>query len=155
MRINLPHPIRGNVLAEALMETTRSYQESLDVTMIKKGRLEVGSGKKVPDTLMLILVWNERTLTGSRFDFLLHRKITTGYGYSLHFPEIKMNKTYEELDIDMGTFSPWRDSDITPSSRIHLPKRPQDLEASQKLLEEFLDALFKNLGLIDEAPQGA
>lgn len=153
MRVNFAHPIRGNVLAEALMETARPYEESLDVPMIKKYRLEIGSGRKVLDTLVLILIWNECTLARGRFNFLLRRKITTGYGYSLHFPEIKMNQTYKELDIDMGTFSPWRD--IAPGSRAHLPKRPQDLEESEKLLEEFLNALFRNLGLNNEAPQGA
>ena len=155
MYVNLTHPIRGNVLAEALMKTASSYEKSRTVTTVETDRLEIGSGKEVSDTLVLILIWNERTFRRGLFNFLLRRKVTTGYGYSLHFPEIKMNKRYEELDIDVGAFSPWRDSDITPSLRVHLPRRAQDLEAAQELLEEFLDALLENLDLNDKAPQGA
>ena len=156
MRVKLTRSIVGNVLAEALMETASSFEESCEVIQTTEDRFEIGSGKKVLDTLSLSITWRERTLKRGLFDFLRRRKPhekATGYGYGLHCSEIETDKTYYELDITEGAFVPSRSTFpiVTPDHT----KRPQDHEASKKLLEEFLDALFGNLGLNDEAPQGA
>lgn len=151
MRVAFGHKIPGEELAAALREVASSFEESHEVIQTTTDRLEPGSVKRVLDTLKINLTWRERGLTRGRFGSLLRREPrekATGYGYGLRCSEIGTDKECDSLDITGETYSP-----LTYYGAYS--KRPQDIAAADELLDKFVGALFKNLGLNDEAPQGA